>query len=202
MWAAYGGHIEVATFLLTQGSGSGKMDINPPKPLGACAGGGLSPPPLRGHRGPDRDGAVPTGQRGRHSRARHPVVRRVRRRQLQHVQVLWGIRFELGGPTRAYRDAALLARGRSAIERFNPTDRMRNVRKARKTLCFSRRTDRHEALSWIGAVRYNFHHPHRSLRQRTEQGRWQQRSPAMAAGIAEHLYSSLELMRLCPVGLR
>ena len=90
----------------------------------------------------------------------------------------------------------------SAIERFNLTDRMRNARKGRKTLRFSRRTDRHEALSWIGAVRYNFHHPHRTLRQRTEEGRWQQRSPAMAAGIAEHLYSSLELMRLCPVGLR
>ena len=26
--------------------------------------------------------------------------------------------------------------------------------------------------------------------------------PGMAAGIADHLYSSLELMRLCPVGLR
>ena len=90
----------------------------------------------------------------------------------------------------------------SAIERFNRTDRMRNARKARKTLRFSRRTDRHDALSWIGAVRYNFHHPHRSLRRQTEEGRWQQKKPALAAGIADHLYSSLELMRLCPVGLR
>ena len=90
----------------------------------------------------------------------------------------------------------------SAIERFNRTDRMRNARKARKTLRFARRTDRHDALSWIGAVRYNFHHPHRSLRRQTEEGRWQQTTPAMAAGIADHLYSSLELMRLCPVGLR
>ena len=90
----------------------------------------------------------------------------------------------------------------SALERFHRTDRMRNGRKTRKTLGFSRRTDRHDALSWISAVRYNFHHPHRSLRPRTEEGRWQQRSPAMAAGIADPLYSSLELMRLCPVGMR
>ncbi len=33
----------------------------------------------------------------------------------------------------------------SAIERFNLTDRMRNARKTRKTLRFSRRTDRHDA---------------------------------------------------------
>ncbi len=90
----------------------------------------------------------------------------------------------------------------SAIERFNLTDRMRNARKGRKTLCFSRRSDRHDALSWIGALRYNFHHPQRALRQRTDEGRWQPRTPAMAAGIAEQRYSSLELMRLCPVGLR
>ena len=89
----------------------------------------------------------------------------------------------------------------SAIERFNLTNRMRNARKGRKTLRFSRRSDRHDALSWIGALRYNFHHPHRSLRQRTDEGRWQPTTPAMAAGIAEHRYSSLELMRLCPVGL-
>ena len=102
-----------------------------------------------------------------------------------------------------YWDAnSLDPQSKCAIERFNRTDRMRNARKGRKTLRFSRRTDRHDALSWIGAVRYNFHHPHRSLRQPTQEGRWQQRSPAMVAGIVDRLYSSLELMRLCPVGLR
>jgi IS1 family transposase/transposase-like protein len=89
----------------------------------------------------------------------------------------------------------------SAIERFNLTDRMRNLRKARKTLGFSRRTAFHDAMSWISALRYNFHHPHRSLRQPTAEGRWTPRTPAMAAGITDHLFTSLELMRLCPVGL-
>lgn len=89
----------------------------------------------------------------------------------------------------------------SAIERFNLTDRTRNRRKARKTLSFSRRTRFHDWMSWIAALRYNFHHAHRSLRQRTADGRWQPRTPAMAAGLVDHRYASLELLRLCPVGL-
>jgi transposase-like protein len=88
----------------------------------------------------------------------------------------------------------------SAIERFNLTDRMRNGRKARKSLCFSRRTRFHDWMSLIGAVRYNFHHAHRSLRQAVEEG-WQKRTPAMASGLVDHIYSTIELLRLCPVGL-
>lgn len=89
----------------------------------------------------------------------------------------------------------------SAIERFNLTDRCRNRRKGRKTLAFSKRTEAHDWMSWISAVRYNFVHPHRSLRQRAPDGRWEVRTPAMAAGLADHPYSTLELLRLCPIGL-
>ena len=89
----------------------------------------------------------------------------------------------------------------SAIERFNLTDRQRNKRKARKTLSFSRRASFHDWMSWITALRYNFHHAHRSLRQRQEDGQWWQRTPAMAAKLIDHICSSLELLRLCPVGL-
>ena len=44
----------------------------------------------------------------------------------------------------------------------------------------------------------NFKRIHYSafLRQRTDEGHWQPTTPVMAAGIAEHRYSSLELMRL------
>ncbi len=89
----------------------------------------------------------------------------------------------------------------SAIERFNLTDRTRNGRKARKTLRFSRCARSHDAMSWITALRYNFHHAHRSLRQRQTDGSWLKRTPAMVAGLTDHIYSSLELLRLCPVGL-
>lgn len=89
----------------------------------------------------------------------------------------------------------------SAIERFNLTDRMRNSRKARKTLCFSRRARFHDWMSLMSAVRYNFHHVHRSLRQAKDGGGWQKRTPAMASGLVDHIYSTIELLRLCPVGL-
>ena len=90
----------------------------------------------------------------------------------------------------------------SAIERFNLTDRLRNSRKARKTMGFSRRIHLHDAMSWISALRYNFHHPHRTLRLRTPEGHWQKRSPAMAAGLTDQIYTALDLMRLNPTGLR
>jgi len=89
----------------------------------------------------------------------------------------------------------------SAIERFNLTDRCRNRRKARKTLAFSKRARFHDWMSWISAVRYNFYHPHRSLRQKNAQGQWLKRTPAMAAGLVDHIFSATELLRLCPCGL-
>lgn len=89
----------------------------------------------------------------------------------------------------------------SAIERFNLTDRARNGRKVRKTLQFSKRARFHDWMSYITALRYNFHHPHRSLRVKTDAGSWLKRSPAMAAGLTDHICSSIELLRLCTVGL-
>lgn len=86
----------------------------------------------------------------------------------------------------------------SAIERFNLTDRCRNRRKSRKTLAFSKRARFHDWMSWIAVVRYNLHHPHRSLRLKTADGLWEKRTPAMAAGLADHVFSAIELLRLCP----
>jgi hypothetical protein len=89
----------------------------------------------------------------------------------------------------------------STIERFNLTDRSRNARKARKSLTFSRNSCLHDAMSFISGLLYNFHHPNRSLRVRTEDGNWQKRTPAMAAGLATKSFSILELLRLTPIGL-
>ena len=66
---------------------------------------------------------------------------------------------------------------------------------------FGKRSAFHDWMSWISAVRYNFLHSHRSLRRRMPNGRWEHRTPAMAAGLADPIYSTLELLRLCPVGL-
>jgi len=86
----------------------------------------------------------------------------------------------------------------SAIERFNLTDRQRNARKTRKSLNFSKDIRQHDGQSFINALLYNFHHHHRSLRIKTEQGILK-RTPAQAAGIATKRFSVLELLRLNPI---
>jgi IS1 family transposase/transposase-like protein len=86
----------------------------------------------------------------------------------------------------------------SAIERFNLTDRQRNARKARKSLNFSKQKREHDNQSFINALLYNFHHFHRSLRIKTQQGIIH-RTPAQAAGIVTKRFSVLELLRLNPI---
>jgi len=77
----------------------------------------------------------------------------------------------------------------SFLERRNGTDRHRNARKARKTYRFSKDWRHHEAATYPSMDVYNFCWPVRTLRIKDEQGRWQQRSPAMAAGLADHVWS-------------
>jgi hypothetical protein len=78
------------------------------------------------------------------------------------------------------------------VERHNGTDRNRNARKVRKSYGFSKDWEVHEAVSYFTLYSYNFCWPVRALRQRGEGGRWQQRTPAMAAGLADHVWSLCE----------
>src|SRR4029077_3728029 len=77
----------------------------------------------------------------------------------------------------------------SYLERQNATDRHRNARKGRKTYRFSKDWDVHKALTSFTMYSYNFCWPVRTLRQKAPEGGWQQRSPAMAAGLADHVWS-------------
>jgi len=70
------------------------------------------------------------------------------------------------------------------IERHNGTDRNHNARKARKTYEFSKDLVLHVAVSWWVLFCYNFHHLHRSLRQKLSDGSIGQRTPAMAIGLS------------------
>ena len=78
------------------------------------------------------------------------------------------------------------------VERHNGTDRNRNARKARKTYCFSKDWEVHEAVSRFVLYSYNFCWPVRTLRQRGAEGRWRQRTPAMSAGLTDHVWSMAE----------
>jgi IS1 family transposase len=81
----------------------------------------------------------------------------------------------------------------SYLERQHGTDRHRNARKGRRTLRFSKDWDTHEAISFFTLYSYNFCWPVRTLRVRDEKdGCWRQRTPAMAAGLADHVWSLKE----------
>jgi IS1 family transposase len=75
------------------------------------------------------------------------------------------------------------------VERHNATDRHRNGRKVRKTYCFSKDWAMHEAMTYFTMYSYNFCWPVRTLRRKGPDGRWQPVTPAMAAGLADHLWS-------------
>ena len=80
----------------------------------------------------------------------------------------------------------------SFVERENGTDRHRNARKNRKTYRFSKDWRHHEAVTYLTMYVYNFCWPVRTLSAKDERGRWQRRSPAMAAGLANHVWSISE----------
>jgi hypothetical protein len=76
----------------------------------------------------------------------------------------------------------------SYLERQNGTDRHRNARKARKTYRFSKELGMHEALTYFTMYSYNFCWPVRTLRQKVGRRRYRQRTPAMAAGLTDHVW--------------
>ena len=77
----------------------------------------------------------------------------------------------------------------SFVERQNGTDRGRNARKARKTYRLSKGWQVHEAMTYLTLYSYNFCWCVRTLRTKDEAGRWRARSPALAAGLTDHVWT-------------
>ncbi|HEU0053941.1 MAG TPA: hypothetical protein VFQ39_12235 [Longimicrobium sp.] len=83
------------------------------------------------------------------------------------------------------------------IERSQLTSRQMNARVVRKTLSYSKALRcLRGACAWEDAV-YNWTRRHRSLRVRGggTPGGWVQRTPAMAAGLTDHVWTVGELLR-------
>jgi IS1 family transposase len=80
----------------------------------------------------------------------------------------------------------------SFVERQHATDRGRNARKSRRTYRFSKDWRVHEAMTYYTLYRYNFCWPVRTLRVVGPDGSWHRRTPAMAAGLADHVWSAKE----------
>jgi hypothetical protein len=84
------------------------------------------------------------------------------------------------------------------IERLNATFRAHLAPLARRGRAIARTEAALTAGMWLVGTAYNFCWPHDSLRQRAPNDalhKWHQRTPAMAAGLADHPWTIGELLR-------
>ncbi|PWR71751.1 hypothetical protein ACKUB1_15980 [Methanospirillum stamsii] len=90
----------------------------------------------------------------------------------------------------------------SFIERQNGTDRNRNSQKLRKTLSFSKELEEHELMTFFSLYSYNFCWSVGTLQLQDKQGkRSVKRTPAMAAGLTDHVWTIEEWIRFPTVQL-
>ena len=87
----------------------------------------------------------------------------------------------------------------SVVERHNGTSRLRSPRQVRKTLAFSKARRYHRWMSWFSVGLYNFCWAYRSLRIK-ESDRVIPRSPAMAAGLTDHIRTIREWLLKSALG--
>jgi hypothetical protein len=80
----------------------------------------------------------------------------------------------------------------SYVERQNATDRHRNARKGRKTYCFSKDYQMHRALTYLTTYSYKCCWPVRTPRKEIGKRRYERRTPALAAGLTDHVWSLSE----------
>jgi len=90
----------------------------------------------------------------------------------------------------------------SFVERQNATDRHHNARKVRKTYTFSKDWGVHEAMTYFTVYSYNFCWSVRTLREPVGEGHWRQRTPAMAAGLTDHVWTLREWITMSGVQRR
>jgi len=105
------------------------------------------------------------------------------------------VRVVFGDPVAAL---ALLGQSTAYIERTHLTMRLFNGRLARKTLAFSKEISMYRAsAAWEDLV-YNLARPLKTLRVEAlddPRRRWIRRSPAMAAGLTDHIWTVKELLK-------
>jgi hypothetical protein len=84
----------------------------------------------------------------------------------------------------------------SFVERYHGTQRHLNARKKRKAYTFSKELSLHEAAVWLVVLWYNFGWCVRTLREKVQEDppRYHYRTPAMAAGLADHAWTMEELL--------
>lgn len=84
----------------------------------------------------------------------------------------------------------------SYVERQNLTMRMGMRRFTRLTNGFSKKIEFHAHAVSLNFMYYNFARSHQSLRVKNVDGTFTKRTPAMAAGIADHVWTTWEITEL------
>lgn len=96
----------------------------------------------------------------------------------------------------------LLGRSTAYVERTHLTTRLFNSRLTRRTLAYSKVLEMHRAAAaWEDNV-YNLVRPLKTLRLEVTDNprrRWLPRTPAMAAGLTDHIWTVKELLTTVPV---
>jgi IS1 family transposase len=149
------------------------------------------PMPRRGTKGR----TPPCGLRWPQGLAYGQVKKQYKGRRVERVEVR-----ALYGKARLQHVLALLGYKQintSVIERHNGTSRLRNQRKVRKTLAFSKEPRYHRWMSWLAVGLYNFGRRHSSLKS-FQEAQVLHRSPAMAARLTDHIWT-VRAWLLCPV---
>ncbi len=88
----------------------------------------------------------------------------------------------------------------SLLERLNQTIRHSLAPLGRKTLNFSKNRDNLKKLTVFFQAYYNFARPHMSLREKINESenlftqRWAPRTPGMAAGLTDHVWTFRKLL--------
>jgi hypothetical protein len=94
-----------------------------------------------------------------------------------------------------------LGESTSYVERTNLTSRHMNGRLVRKTLGYSKELEMLRASSIWEDTLYNLGRALKTLRIESPQAgrRWTRRSPAMAAGLTDHIWEIEELLTVLPI---
>ena len=92
------------------------------------------------------------------------VKKHLKRRRIYKVdtEIIFGTQEDVGTALKVSKASKKI--NTSFIERQNGTDRNRNSRKVRKTLCFSKEKEEHDAMTYFSLYSYNFCWPVRTLR--------------------------------------
>jgi hypothetical protein len=149
-------------------------------------------PPRSGERGrPGKASKVPpaglTSATAHKTRAKGRVVKVEQR-------VIFGAAEAVGAALA--RPASSRAIDTSFVERQDGTDRDRDARKVRKSYRFSKDRSVPRAITYFTMYSDDFCWAARSLRVEGGDGRWRRRTPAMAAGLADHIWPLSEWLTL------